>query len=125
LSSKALSPLPPAAVKPQLEGTGRDFQRVPGKHLLNMSRQIDIWRADFRLGVTISTDSIPISSPSKPDDPREEMMQRTKSEAERARAQYVELAKQYRAIGPADLRAALLCTAKKRKNIATPTAKAA
>jgi hypothetical protein len=53
------------------------------------------------------------------------MMPRTKSEAERARAQSTELAKHYRAIGPADLRAALICASKKRKNISLPTAKAA
>ena len=42
-------------------------------------------------------------------------MKRTKSEAEPARPQRMELAKQYRAIGPAAIRAALICTAKKRK----------
>lgn len=41
-------------------------------------------------------------------------MPRKQSEAERARAQHADLAKQYRAIGPAALQAALICTAKKR-----------
>lgn len=42
-------------------------------------------------------------------------MNRQKSEAERARSQYAELAKHYRAIGPAAVVAALICAAKKDK----------
>jgi hypothetical protein len=53
------------------------------------------------------------------------MMPSTKNETQRARTQSTELSKLYRAIGPADLRAALICTAKKRKNASSPTAKAA
>ncbi len=41
-------------------------------------------------------------------------MPRKKSEAERARAQHFDLAKHYRAIGPAAILAALICTPKKR-----------
>lgn len=53
-------------------------------------------------------------------------MPRKQSEAERARAhQNADLAKQYRAIGPASLRAALICVAKKRNTIATKAVKAA
>jgi hypothetical protein len=53
------------------------------------------------------------------------MMPSTKNETQRARAQSAELTKLYRAIGPADLRAALICTTKKRKNASSVTAKAA
>ena len=42
-------------------------------------------------------------------------MKRTKSEP--ARPQRMELAKQYRAIGPAAIQAALICVAKKRKRV--------
>ncbi len=51
-------------------------------------------------------------------------MQRTKTETERARSQNAELANYYRAIGPADLQAALICASKKTLTVATP-AKAA
>jgi len=43
------------------------------------------------------------------------MMPNTESKAERPRVQSAELTKHYRAIGPAAIRAALICTAKKRK----------
>jgi uncharacterized protein (DUF433 family) len=52
------------------------------------------------------------------------MMPSTHSEAERPRVQSAELTKHYRAIGPAAIRAALICTAKKRKKT-LPAAKAA
>lgn len=42
-------------------------------------------------------------------------MKRKISEAERARAQHAELTKQYRAIGPAAILAALICAPKKDK----------
>ena len=65
----------------------------------------------------------PCADPLKPD-AREETMQRTKTETERARSQNAELANYYRAIGPADLQAALICASKKTVTVATP-AKAA
>jgi hypothetical protein len=53
-------------------------------------------------------------------------MPRTKkSEAERARAQSPDLVKQYRAIGPAVLVAALICAPKKRNKTAARSVKAA
>jgi hypothetical protein len=51
-------------------------------------------------------------------------MQQIKKQADRERAQYVQLVDQYRAIGPAALVAALLHTTKKRKT-ASITSKAA
>ena len=52
-------------------------------------------------------------------------MPRKQSEAERARAQHADLAKQYRAIGPASLQAALICITKKRTASTTKVVKAA
>ena len=48
-----------------------------------------------------------------------------KSEAERARAKAAPLAKQYRAIGPAAIVAALICAPKKKDADAPVSAKAA
>lgn len=42
-------------------------------------------------------------------------MKRKQAEADRARSQYAELAKHYRAIGPAAILAALICAPKKDK----------
>lgn len=42
-------------------------------------------------------------------------MKRKQSEQDRARSQYAELTKHYRAIGPAAIVAALLCSRKKDK----------
>lgn len=42
-------------------------------------------------------------------------MKRKQSEQDRARSQYAELAKHYRAIGPAAILAALICAPKKDK----------
>lgn len=50
-------------------------------------------------------------------------MKQTKSEP--ARPQRMELAKQYRAIGPAAIQAALICVAKKRKASTSQTTKVA
>ena len=53
-------------------------------------------------------------------------MPRKQSEAERARAQqHADLAKQYRAIGPASLQAALICITKKRNASTAKVVKAA
>jgi hypothetical protein len=52
-------------------------------------------------------------------------MSRTKSEPQRPPAQNAELVKQYRAIGPAVLVAALLCTAKNRNAVKKPVKKVA
>ena len=81
--------------------------------------------ARFLSGVTISSHSTLIAAPSTSYDPREETMKRTKSEAERDRPKRMELAKQYRPIGPAAIQAALICTAKRRKTSASSAAKAA
>jgi hypothetical protein len=72
-----------------------------------------------RLDDTIWTKSVTICPPPAAY-PREEKMPRTKSEAERAPA----LAKQYRAIGPAAIVAALMAL-KKRKPAPQPVVKAA
>jgi len=48
-----------------------------------------------------------------------------KSEAEQARSQHADLAKHYRAIGPAAILAALICAPKKRNAKVAQTAKAA
>ena len=78
--------------------------------------------------VTISThsDTIRIRLNATPD-LREETMPRKKSEAELARAQHADLAKHYRAIGPAAILAALICAPKKRivKSQQQQTSKAA
>ena len=73
-------------------------------------------------GVTISSHSTSISLTSTSKH-RGDTMQQIKKQADRERAQYVQLVDQYRAIGPAALVAALLHT-KKRKT-ASITSKAA
>lgn len=52
-------------------------------------------------------------------------MKRKQAEADRARSQYAELAKHYRAIGPAAILAALICAPKKDKTTTSKQTKAA
>jgi hypothetical protein len=67
------------------------------------------------LGVTISSHSTSIELIYQQHNSSGNTVQQIKKQADRERAQYVQLVDQYRAIGPAALVAALLHTTKKRK----------
>ena len=119
---------PAVAVKPhsQPNATTLPPPSEAAKIFLNVSEG-ERWGHRFKPpAVTISTHSTTISSAllEKPD-ARESAMPAKKSEAEQARSQHADLAKHYRAIGPAAILAALICAPKKRNAKAAQTAKAA